>query len=87
MAESLDSDIKKLAVPNVDQVVEDGTTEKIQPVVAIEATGLETLKLKPDDEATALAVEAFLAGPVDSEKAKKVLRKIDTCILPILCLT
>jgi hypothetical protein len=28
MAESLDYDTKKLAVPNVDQVVEDGTTEK-----------------------------------------------------------
>jgi len=87
MAESLDYDIKKTTVPNVDQVVEEGTTEKIQPVVTNEATNLETLKLKSDDEAAALAIEAFSAGPIDQEKAKKVLRKINTYILPILCLT
>jgi hypothetical protein len=45
------------------------------------------LKLKSDDEAAALAVEAFSVGPIDPEKAKRVLRKIDTYILPILCLT
>ena len=55
--------------------------------MTIEATELETLKLKSDDEAAALAVEAFSAGPIDPEKAKKVLQKIDRYILPILCLT
>jgi hypothetical protein len=55
--------------------------------VTIEAIDLDTLKPRSDDEAAALAVEAFSAGPFDPEKAKTVLRKIDTYTLPILYLT
>lgn len=48
---------------------------------------VEKLKGLIQDEAGEVAIEAIIAGDLDQAKAKKVLKKIDRYILPLLCIT
>lgn len=48
---------------------------------------IEKLKGLIQDEAGEVAIEAIIAGDLDQAKAKKVLKKIDRYILPLLCIT
>lgn len=60
---------------------------KVSPENGVESVVEEKSRLHIDDEAGDLATKALTSGPVDPEKSKKVLRKIDMYILPFLCIT
>jgi hypothetical protein len=48
---------------------------------------LEKSAIHIDDEAGELAAQALASGPLDEAASKKVLRKIDLYLLPMLCVT
>jgi hypothetical protein len=84
--------VEKEASPlNEKAVASEETTEVIAPVsenhANFDSTDVEKLKGLINDEAGQIAIEAIVAGDIDPEKAKRVLRKIDMYILPILCIT
>ncbi|KAH9909754.1 major facilitator superfamily domain-containing protein [Xylariomycetidae sp. FL2044] len=65
------------------------TTDHVQPIDG-DGDGDGTLKrgaIQISDEAGDYAVQALAAGAADSAAAKKVLRKIDLHLLPLLCVT
>jgi hypothetical protein len=85
------SSTEKEIVPQNEKEVAAPETTEIAPVsdhnVNFDSTDIEKLKGLINDEAGKIAIEAIVAGNIDPEKAKKVLRKIDMYILPILCIT
>lgn len=63
-----------------------GPPQDIQPM-DIEGEVLEKKAIKINDEAGEYAVQALASGAADPVAAKKVLRKIDLYLLPLLCVT
>lgn len=61
--------------------------EKVAPVVEEAPTEFEDSKHRIDDEAGALANRALASGDLDTVESRKVLRKIDLYILPLLFVT
>ena len=59
----------------------------VAPAVAIDDVQTEKEIAKITDEAGEMAVVALASGEVDPVMSKKVLRKIDMYLLPMLCVT
>ncbi|KAH8594751.1 major facilitator superfamily domain-containing protein [Bisporella sp. PMI_857] len=60
---------------------------KIDPVTRTETPDLTKSEFRINDEAGEVAVKALESGPAEAQIAKRVLKKIDLYILPILCIT
>jgi hypothetical protein len=78
---------KKVAVVEPENKVFDIDVGTIEAVTTLSDTDIEKLWAKIHDEAGNVVIEALTARPVDIEKTKQVLRKIDNHILPLLCIT
>jgi hypothetical protein len=59
----------------------------VRPVDADEGETLEKNAIKINDEAGEYAIQALAIGEAEPAVAKKVLRKIDLYLLPLLCVT
>ena len=61
--------------------------EKINEATRTNTLDFEKKNIQISDEAGELAARALASGPAEAEVSRRVLRKIDLYILPILCVT